>query len=456
MNRVRAFFRRYFLFSFGIIVLFILINILLLWMFLITIAGDASSPWLSTQETANMLSVDENWRVSADDRITELFSDADAWGMVLNDGGKVIWEERMPEELSRHYTASEVAIFTRWYLKDYPVFVHAMPKGLLVIGYPKGSIDKLNYIIPSSTGSPVVTWGIWIVLLNACFVMAVFWRNTRKVEKAILPALDGMISMSQGKATELPETGELAEMNTALNRTSASIVKKDAARNDWIRSISHDVRTPLSVMLGYAGEIEATLSLPEDTKRKAGIIRTQGVKLRALIADLNLSSRLEYSMQPLNVNTVFPVELTRQVVSEFLNHGLTEHDSITFEAPSAVASLAVTGDEALLARMLSNLIQNSISHNPDGCHIAISISRTASHCRLQLADDGKGISEMQFDQFNSGRFPSSEPTAEGQFSHGLGLRIVWQIIKAHKGTLTFQKNTPKGMVILIDLPISCA
>ena len=453
MNRVKAFFRRYFLFSTGIIVLFILINAILIWIFLITIAGDSPSPWISTEETANMLYVDENWGVSADNKITKIFSDADAWGMVLDDDGKVIWEESMPDELPSRYTASDVAIFTRWYLKDYPVFVHAMPKGLLVIGYPKGSIDKLNYIIPSDTGSPVVTWGILIILLNALFVMTIFWKNTRKVEKAITPALDGIISMSQGKATELPEKGELAEINTELNRTSAYIVKKDAARSDWIGGISHDIRTPLSIMLGYAGEIEDTDYLPEDTRQKAGIIRKQGVKLRQLIADLNLTSKLEYSMQPLRVETVYPAELARQAVSEFLNNGLDEHYSINLETAYELEKLTLQGDESLISRMLTNLIQNSISHNPNGCQITVSVGLESSLCIFTVTDDGKGLSEKKIVRFNKGLFPNSETEAQEESVHGLGLRLVWQIATAHKGNVQLQHNVPNGLTVTVSLPV---
>lgn len=75
-------------------------------------------------------------------------------------------------------------------------------------------------------------------------------------------------------------------------------------------------------MLGYAGEIEDDDRLTTVTRTQAGIIRKHGEKLRKLIMDLNLASKLEYSMEPINKTLISPVELTRQVISDFLNNGL--------------------------------------------------------------------------------------------------------------------------------------
>ena len=63
-------------------------------------------------------------------------------------------------------------------------------------------------------------------------------------------------------------------------------------------TVSHDIRTPLSMVMGYAGQIEDNESLPESERKKARIIRQQSTKMKNLINDLNLASKLEYNMQP--------------------------------------------------------------------------------------------------------------------------------------------------------------
>lgn len=78
-----------------------------------------------------------------DAQAEEILADSGAWAMILNDSGIVIWEQDLPAELARRYTATEVAMFSRWYLDDYPVNIWKRSDGLLVVGLPPG--DIVNY-----------------------------------------------------------------------------------------------------------------------------------------------------------------------------------------------------------------------------------------------------------------------------------------------------------------------
>ncbi len=100
----------------------------------------------------------------------------------------------------------------------------------------------------------------------------------------------------------------------------------------------------------------------------------KGEEARSLISDLNLTSRLEYSMQPLRMEKVYLVELARQVVCEFLDGGLDARYQIVFDSSQESETASIMGDEALLKRALYNLIQNSVIHNPKGCVISVSVS----------------------------------------------------------------------------------
>lgn len=92
---------------------------------------------------------------------------------------------------------------------------------------------------------------------------------------------------------------------------------RDEARSNWISGISHDIRTPLSMILGYASEMEDNSDLPKEQRHQSGIIRRQGEKLRSLVSDLNLVSMLEYEMQPLHLKDIRLSVLARQVVADF-------------------------------------------------------------------------------------------------------------------------------------------
>lgn len=452
MNSTKRFFRKYLFSSMIILVFFLAANGVILLGIFLTAKKTSGSDILQTSQIAETLSIDSQSNVSAGKKNAKLLRENHAWAMLLNDSGSVIWENYLPEDLPLHYTSQDIARFSRWYLEEYPVLTETLPEGLLVIGYPKNSLIKLNYITDSGSIDTLIRIASFVVFANILLVLLLFWNNTRKVEKAVVPILHGIETIAHGNAVSLPEKGEFYQINTALNQTSQHIFKKDKARAEWINGVSHDIRTPLSVILGYAGEIEDAPDLPAETKEQARIIRNQGEKLRRLITDLNLTAKLEYSMQPLHLDVIYPSELTRQVISEFLNNGLENEYTIEFDSSCDADSITLQGDESLLMRMLGNLIQNSISHNPDGCHITASVKKCGNTCDFIIRDDGTGLSDQQITQFNSGAFSAHGYNEKGETAHGFGLQLVCQIVRAHKGTILFS-NTTRGLTVTISFKI---
>lgn len=145
------------------------------------------------------------------------------------------------------------------------------------------------------------------------------------------------------------------------------------------------------MILGYASNLEEQDNLTGEQRQQAAIIRRQGEQLRSLVSDLNLVSMLEYDMQPLQLKPVRLSALARTVVSDFINNGLEERYSLDLCIMDE--RLQVMGDEKLLYRAVSNLVQNSIRHNPDGCGITVTVSRSPEEpeCCLSVSDDGPGV-----------------------------------------------------------------
>ena len=203
MNAVERFFRRYILSTVGILVLFFTVNLLLLGTFALILylngAADSSFP---TEEFSGHI-VLQNGELTADASAQELLQHAKAWAMILRDDGKVIWEEGLPEELPRQYSVTDVALFSRWYLNDYPIHIWKRTDGLLVIGFPPGSVIQFysstqsRYALPSLTGIAV------IFVINILLMIYLFLRNVRRIERSIEPILEGIHSLSLGKAFRL-------------------------------------------------------------------------------------------------------------------------------------------------------------------------------------------------------------------------------------------------------------
>ncbi len=453
MKTVELFFRKYLLTMIGIILLFLLLNLLLYLSLLAWAWKTSGGPEISVHEVWASVTVDEGGSLMAAEGLEEELKENDSWAMILDDTGAVVWEERLPEELPRRYTPTDVAKFSRWYLRDYPVFVLEHPAGLLVVGTAKNSFVKYCSTYKESYVRIMLAGLAVAVAVNLIAVVLLSWWNMGRVEKAVTPILKGIETVASGRPVSLPEKGELSEIGRQLNRAGAFIAKKDSARADWISGVSHDVRTPLSVILGFAGQLEEDQALPAPAREQAASIRKQGERLRSLISDLNLASRLEYAMQPLRMEKVYLVELARQAVCEFLDGGLEERYEIEFYASPEMESAAIEGDEALLKRALYNLLQNSTAHNPQGCRIDISVTGEETGIIITVADDGVGVSAEKLKELTTDRRRLESTDEKLNLRHGLGVLLVRQITEAHKGTMAMESEPLKGFKTVLTFPV---
>lgn len=453
MNAVQRFFRRYIVSTVGIVLLFLAVNIALL--FAIIIAGGMSGAdtSFSVRDFSDHV-VLRNGKWVADDTALSMLQEQSAWAMLLNEDGDVIWQQSLPEKLPSSYTSTEIASFSQWYLEDYPVKIWTRADGnLIVVGYQPGTLVKYYFSLEWPYIGVLLGGIATVFIINLLLIVFLILRNTRKVEKAMAPILQGIQNLSHGKVPHLEEQGELAEINAGLNRAADYMKKKDNTRAEWIRGVSHDIRTPLSMALGYASELEDNCDLPPDARKQAGIIRRESEKIRRLIDDLNLTTKLEYALQPVHFKNVDWVEISRQAVSEVLNSGLDSRYEIVFAETQPGRSIQLGGDDRLLRRMLDNLIRNSITHNPQGCRISVSVGEENERCLCAISDDGVGIAPDRLKVLNRGDDITSTQGNDEKDEHGLGLKLVMQIVKAHRGTVSFSDNSPHGLEVRISLPI---
>ena len=451
MNAVQRFFRRYIVSTVGIVILFLTVNIALFFTILIAGSMSGSDAVFSVETFSNhIVWQDETW--AADDTALSMLQEYTAWAMLLNEDGDVVWQQNLPENLPRSYTSAEVASFSRWYLEDYPVKVWTRADGnLMVVGFPPRTLVKFYALEWPYMG--VLLGGIAAAfIINLLLIVFLILRNTRKVERAMTPILQGIQNLSHGKASHLEEQGELAEINAGLNRAADYMKKKDNTRAEWIRGVSHDIRIPLSMVLGYASELEDDRNLPPNARKQAGIIRRESEKMKRLIDDLNLTTKLEYALQPVHFKDVDWVETSRQAVSEVLNSGLDSRYEIVFAETQPGRTIHLLGDEGLLRRMLDNLLRNSITHNPQGCRIAVSVGEENGRCICTVSDDGMGISPERLKALNRGDDIASTQGSDEKAEHGLGLKLVAQIVKSHRGIVSFSANAPHGLEVRISLP----
>ena len=336
----------------------------------------------------------------------EALLEEDRWAMLLDREGRVVWSFRKPEELPGQYTVADVAAFTRWYLEDYPVQCWVREDGLLVVGSPKGSIWKHDIAMNTRSLLQAPIWFAGVFLLALVSVLGLSWLTVRRWFRQAQKA-------------------------------------RDAARSNWINGVSHDIRTPLSVVMGYAAQLEAA-DLNPAQKNQASAIRVQSQVIRDLVNDLNLTMRLDCEMQALRKEPIQPAAFLRQVAADFLNGGLAEGFELEMDLPET-ALPPIEADPFLLRRAINNLLTNCVRHNAPGGAIRLGARCTGTNLVLFV----KGGTAAGCGPVNADR----QLDPDGGAAHGTGLRLVTQIAAAHGGTVRFEQGADKNLCVSMILPI---
>lgn len=370
----------------------------------------------------------------------------DVWALLLNEEGDAIWSQDLPPDLPQSYSLQDIAAISHGYLRDYPVFLWNTGENLLMLGYPVGSYMKIlsNYL-PMAGLSDIPGYLMTVLGLDLILLFLAYFISKRRILKHTDPILQAVDELSRGKPVSVKIPGELKPIGERLNRTSEILKNKNQARANWIQGISHDIRTPLSMIMGYADQISTEIRVPEDQKKKARIIRSQSVRIRELIKDLNLVSQLEYEMQPVMLQPVKIASLLREVAAEYLNEGLEEKYRLCPELPADTALIEVQGDKRLLKRAVRNLVSNSINHNPQGCQITIRLETEDRHCKVVIQDDGTGLSEQELNDLRKRPHYLSSTDERLDLRHGIGLHLVRQIMDIHKARMVITSEAGNGV-----------
>ena len=377
-----------------------------------------------------------------------------AWAMALDDDGSVIWQHDLPQNLNKHYTASEIASFSRWYLDDWPVFCWTADYGLFVAAVPRGSVWKYNIynneqLMNAMAAGLLPALALLLGVAAACCLLF-SWRGARRLQTIAA----GLETVADGGTIRLPTDGFAGELADTVNRTSEQlrrrneiIARRDDARTSWIAGVSHDVRTPLALILGWAEQLEQDTALPAAARQKACGIRTQSEKLRALIEDLNLTSKLQYGAQPLRRRSTQAGPFLRRVVAAFCENPLAARCTLDCSITPAVETAILHADAALLTRALENVLQNAVRHNAGPITLAFHADADETTLHLTIQDDGTGYPQSVLAVLNG------EPEGENA-PHILGLHVVEQIINAHGGSVQFVNRDPHGAKVMMQLPLA--
>jgi len=241
---------------------------------------------------------------------------------------------------------------------------------------------------------------------------------------------------------------ELGKLASSFNSMSADLEKASRLRRQMTADIAHDLRTPLSVILGYTealsdGKLQATPAI-------AATLHQEALHLNHLIDDLRTLSLADAGELPLYRDWIAPGALLERAVAAY---GMqAEQQGITLRTEIAAGLPSVKVDAQRMAQVLGNLVSNALRHTPAGGEVTLSASQEDGVVLLSVHDTGDGIPPEDLPHIFE-RFYRGDQARQSFGASGLGLSIAKSIVEAHGGSLTVASATGQGSTFTVRLAV---
>jgi signal transduction histidine kinase len=388
----------------------------------------------------------------------KLLQENDLWLQIIDANGNEIQSFDKPQGVPSHYSPSAILnIYQNGIGKD-SVFLGDLHSGdkewTYMIGFPV-QVSKVTMYVSGdkfTTFKPVmfVMFGVTLLLLVIAGIIYSFLvaKQTKHIRKSIrqIASRTYLPVSNNGSFGDIYE--ELNAMNAEIQSGDEARAKDEKLREEWIANITHDLKTPLSPIKGYAELISAQDSEtePDELKEYGDIILKNTAYSEALINDLKLTYQLKNGMLPLHKSRQNIVRFTKELVIDLLNNPEYEDRNISFF--NTDDTIELTFDAVLLKRALNNLITNALVHNNTETEISVSV-RSGDRIKISVQDNGCGMKKEELDNLFV-RYYRGENSAEKPEGSGLGMAIAKQIIELHGGSILAESESGSGTCITIE------
>lgn len=384
------------------------------------------------------------------------------WLQILDSSGNRVYGFLEPKEHKDYYSNSELlALANQNNSSNGTVYFNTIKNNkndyIYIIYFPL-NISKVNMFFDGGKfiGGKSIIFSIIGIIFLIILVSGIaygYW-----VTKCISNITSAVSDISKRSYLPVNIKGVFADIYNSLNILNEEIHKSDEIQNktdimreEWISNITHDLKTPLSPIKGYAELLtdSSTNYSPEKVYKYASIMLKNIEYTNTLINDLKLTYQLKNGIIPLNKNNYDLVRFLKELSIDILNY--PEYESNIVEFKSNIDNINFDFDCTLLKRAFSNLIVNAFTYGDKNTKVCVHVTLN-ERIEIIISDNGKGMSrEEASNLFN--RYYRGSNTKQKIEGTGLGLAITKQIIEVHGGNISVESIPGLGSSFYITFPI---
>ena len=308
-----------------------------------------------------------------------------------------------------------------------------------------GNITPLN-----ATTETLASQMRYIALFMIVAVAILTLLMYRHIAKPIIGITSNAKQLPQGKYTIDPKTNrykEAADLNNTLVQAANDIQKADKAKRDLISNVSHDLRTPLTMIGGYG---EMMIDLPEEkTDENIQVIVDETKRLNALVNDLLDMSRLQDGRIVLHKEVFDISALLKTQLQKYDVYRMQEGYTIESEL---LDTIYVNADKKRIEQVINNFLNNAVNYGGEAKHIIVREIKKENTVRIEVQDFGEGIDSKDLDNIWDRYYKVDKEHVRVANGSGIGLNIVKQLLELHGVPYGVNSSKGKGSTFYFEMP----